>query len=387
LLSLALVESERANQEHPVAISFGVRKHIARWRREGLIDEATAERLRNDIDNRGSGFGLGGILAVLGAVLLGAAIFSLAAANWEAIPRLVRVGLIMLVLWLGYLGGAWRESRGDKVFGQALYLIAAITFGVGIALIGQMYHLSGDEADAALLWVAGTMVAALLLRSPVLVSASAAITGYYLFCSLDLTPSSWSSYLWLVPVLLFICGGLVWYTRGKAARHLIAVVLIGYIIVVRIDLDHPGVLWLAALFGGAVFLADALRSNVLDEATGWTEALGAYGFILLLLSLLFFQFDVTSDAIAAQVIIGFTILGCSIAGLVLSGHRNLAVRWAAYTAFSLEVLYLAFETIGTLIGTASFFLSAGVLVLLLAAFVVRMERRLQRKSPKSEVTV
>ena len=53
---------------------------------------------------------------------------------------------------------------------------------------------------------------------------------------------------------------------------------------------------------------------------------------------------------------------------MLSGHRNLAVRWIAYTVFSLEVLYLAFETIGTMIGTASFFLSAGVLVLLLAAF-------------------
>lgn len=369
-----------------MAISFGVRKHIARWRREGLIDEATAERLRKDIGTRGSGFGLGGILAVLGAVLLGAAIFTLAAANWEAIPRLVRVALIMLVLWLGYLGGAWRESRGDKIFSQALYLIAAITFGAGIALIGQMYHLSGDAADAALLWVAGTMVAALFLRSPVLVSASAAITGYYLFCSLDLAASMWSSYIWLVPVLLFICGGLVWYTKGKAARHLIALVLIAHIIAVRFDLDQIGVFWLAGLLGGAVFLADALRPNLLEQIAAWSEALGAYGFIILLLTLLFFQFDVRSDEVASQLVTGFAILGCAVGGLVLSGHRNLAVRWVAYTAFSLEVLYLAFETIGTMIGTASFFLSAGVLVLLLAAFVVRMERRLQKKSPKKEVT-
>jgi uncharacterized membrane protein len=103
-----------------------------------------------------------------------------------------------------------------------------------------------------------------------------------------------------------------------------------------------------------------------------------------LVALLFFQFDIASseyadEAIPNQVLIGFAILGCSIAGLVLSGHRNLAVRWIAYTIFSLEVLYLAFETIGTMIGTASFFLSAGVLVLLLAAFVVRMERRLQKR--------
>ncbi|TDQ24225.1 DUF2157 domain-containing protein [Phyllobacterium brassicacearum] len=369
-----------------MAISFGVRKHIARWQRDGLIDGATAESLRKDINSRSSGFGLGGVLALLGAVLLGAAIVSLVAANWEAMPRLFRVGLIMAVLFIGYVGGAWRESSGDKIFSQALYLTAAMTFGAGIALVGQMYHLSGDAADAALLWVAGTMIAALFLRSPVLVSASVAITAFYLFCSLEPAGSGRLSYLWLVPILAFICAGLIWYTKGKAARHLIALLLIAYVIVVRFDLDQVGVLWLAALVGGAIFLADALRPRWLEQATHWSEALGGYGFTTLLMTLLFFQFELISDGVTGQVIYGFAILGCSVAGLALSGHRNLAVRWIAYTAFSLEVLYLAFETIGTMIGTAGFFLSAGVLVLLLATFVIRMERRLQKKSSKDGVT-
>ncbi len=51
----------------------------------------------------------------------------------------------------------------------------------------------------------------------------------------------------------------------------------------------------------------------------------------------------------------------------------------AYAAFSIEVLYLAFETVGTMIGTSGFFLTAGILVLLLAAFVRRMESRFGRK--------
>jgi uncharacterized membrane protein len=374
-----------------VALTIGLRKHIARWQRDGVIDEIVAERLRRDLENHRSGFGLGGILAVLGAVLLGAAIISLVAANWEAMPRLLRVGLIISVLWLGYVGGAWRQSLGDGRFGQALYLLAAITFGAGIALIGQMYHLSGDASDAALLWIAGTMVAALFLRSPVLVSASTVITGFYLFVSLDGSASEAVNYLWMVPVLLFICGGLVWYTTGRTARHLIALLLITYVIVVRIDLDDAAILWLAALAGGALFVLDGVRPGLLERLTGWAEALGAYGFFMLLVALLFFQFDIatgsiTDDSIPNQVLIGFAILGFSIAGLILSGHRNLAVRWVAYSVFSLEVLYLAFETIGTMIGTASFFLSAGVIVLLLAAFVIRMERRLQRRNPKRQVT-
>ncbi|UGY08813.1 DUF2157 domain-containing protein [Phyllobacterium pellucidum] len=369
-----------------MAITIGVKKHIARWQRDGLIDETTAERLRKDMDGRGHGLGLGGVLAVLGAVLLGAAIVSLVAANWELMPRLVRLGLIISVIGAGYIGGAWRASLGDRIFSEALYLIAAITFGAGIGLVGQMYHLSGDTTDAALLWVAGTMVAALLLRSKVLTSTSVAITGFYLFASLEPSiPDHWN-YIWLVPVLAITCAGLVWWTKAKQARHFIAILLIAYVFVVRFDLDDQAILWIAAVLGAALFLADALRSRATQQLTGWSEAIGGYGFIMLVIALIFFQFDEFSEGVANQVAIGFAILGCSVAGLALSGHRNLAVRWVSYTVFSLEVLYLAFKTIGTLIGTAGFFLTAGILVLLLAAFVVRMERRLLRKNPKKEAT-
>jgi uncharacterized membrane protein len=367
-----------------VAISIGIRKHIARWQREGLIDQETAERLRKDVESSRAGFGLGGVLAVLGAILLGAAIISLVAANWEEMPRLVRVVLIISVLWMGYVGGAWRESLGDTTFSQALYLIAAITFGAGIALIGQMYHLSGEAAEAALLWTGGTMVAAFLLRSKVLVAGSAAIIGLFLFFALDGGTAERFSYVWLVPVLLLIAAGLVRYTNAKVARHFIALLLITYIFVLRLDVENEHILWLAGIVGAGLFLVDALRTEALEQITGWSRAIGAYGFLMLLAALVFFQFDLFSDGVRNQVIIGFAVLACCIAGLSLSGHRNLAVRWLAYTVFSLEVLYLAFETIGTLIGTASFFLSAGVLVLLLAAFVVRMERRLQRKPPKMQ---
>lgn len=366
-----------------MAFSIGIKKHIARWQQAGLIDEITANLLRKDVEKTRSGFGLGGILAVLGAVLLGAAIISLVAANWEIMPRLVRVVMIILVLGIGYIGGAWRASLGDNRFSQALYLIAAITFGAGIALVGQMYHLSGEATEAALLWTAGTMVAALFLRSPVLVATSVAVTALYLFMALD-KGNDVQTYGWLLPVLLFISAGLVWYTKAQIARHFIALVLVAYVFALYNDLDDEWILWLAAVVGGALFLGDALSTTVLQRLTGWSKAIGAYGFMMLILVLSYFQFDRFDSEVSDQVIIGFGILACAIAGLVLSGYRNLAVRWMSYTVFSLEVLYLAFKTIGTLIGTASFFLSAGVLVLLLAAFVVRMERRLQNKIAQAE---
>ncbi|EJN03426.1 DUF2157 domain-containing protein [Phyllobacterium sp. YR531] len=366
-----------------MAFSIGIKKHIARWQQAGLIDEGTADLLRKDVEKTRSGFGLGGILAVLGAVLLGAAIISLVAANWEAMPRLVRVVMIISVLWIGYVGGAWRASLGEKMLSQALYLIAAITFGAGIALIGQMYHLSGEATEAALLWAAGTMIAALCLRSPVLVATGVAIVALYLFLALD-GGNDAQNYAWLLPVLLFVSAGLVWYTKAEVARHFIALVLIAYVFAIHEEFDDDWILWLAAAAGGVLFLTDALATPTLQRLIGWSKAIGAYGFLMLLLVVSYFQFERFDGEVQDQVIIGFGILACTIAGLVLSGYRNLAVRWMAYTVFSLEVLYLAFKTVGTLIGTASFFLCAGVLVLLLAAFVVRMERRLQKKIAQAE---
>ena len=49
-----------------------------------------------------------------------------------------------------------RQLRGNGAAAEAAWLVAAAGFGGGIALIGQMYHLSGDELAAILTWCAGT---------------------------------------------------------------------------------------------------------------------------------------------------------------------------------------------------------------------------------------
>ena len=136
-----------------MGFSVSLNKDIERWVVAGLIDRATGDALNAELANRPGRFGLGAVLGVLGAVLLGAALLSVVAANWEEIPRLLRVALILVTILAGFLIGAWREGKGDNVFSGTLYLLAAIAFGGGIALIGQMYHLSGDTASAA--WGSG----------------------------------------------------------------------------------------------------------------------------------------------------------------------------------------------------------------------------------------
>jgi uncharacterized membrane protein len=75
------------------------------------------------------------------------------------------------------------------------------------------------------------------------------------------------------------------------------------------------------------------------------------------------------------VIVAAATLASSVIAIALTGRDNGAVRYLAYFVFACEILYLAGETIGSIIGTAGFFLVAGLLVAIAAWLVIQLERR------------
>lgn len=351
------------------------RRLIARWEANGLIDRATASALYEDVDRHSPRFGLGSVLAVLGAVLLGAALLTLVAANWEALPRLARVVMILGVLWAGYLVGASREMRGDHGLAAALYVLAAFAFGGGIALIGQMYHISGDAADAALLWCGGVLCGAVLLRSATLSATGVAIGGAYLIAAASDNSLHSGLYIVLVPLIAVIGWALAFFTHGRVVRHFAILLVIAFLFTLRINLGFPSVTWAIALAGTALMAAEARWPSAFEKATSFGHALSAYAFAAAFVALLFEQLDNSFSTAAASVVLGFLAIGLSVAALIASGQRNPWIRWLAYATFSVEVLYLASVTVGSLLGTAGFFLTAGAIVLVIAIVVMRLERR------------
>lgn len=131
------------------------------WIDKGLLQENAARAMIAEYDGRESTFRAGRVLLMLAALLLSASILLLVAANWEELPRLARVAGIVGLVWGFHLAAAWLLQSGRTAFAAAALVLGAAAFGGGIALIGQMYHLSGDAADAALLWFVGVCVSAL----------------------------------------------------------------------------------------------------------------------------------------------------------------------------------------------------------------------------------
>ncbi len=355
-----------------------LRKEIDSWESRGLIDAATAAALRQDVAGRTGGFSFANALGMLAALLVAASVITFVAANWDGVPRLGRVGLIFAVISGGYIGGALLQARGHDRFGQLAYLVAAAAFGGGIALIAQMYNMSGDETAAILTWCLGTLGAAALLRSSILTIAAVALAALYLVMASDWFSTRQDFALWFPLLAAFIWAVSLW-TSSVASRQLLVVVLWLWGVLAWINLDNVFALYLliavfAALFAFAAangkLAENLLRLNGRTAALAFAGFSGAYALVQVL------HEDDTG------LFTGLAVLAilASVGAVYFAGDRDRPLRFFAYAMFAVEIMLVYFLTIGSLIGTSGFFLTAGLMLALVAWLILRLERRMAAKT-------
>jgi len=409
---------------------------LTRWTAAGLLGADAASAIRRHVAAEG-GFRLPALLGLFGGLLIAASLAAFVAANWEAIPRLVKLSMILTGV-VGALGIAARlDSQGRAAGADAAATCGVLIFGAGIALIGQMYHLPADWPAGALLVALGALVVAALLRSN-----GALAIAFVALCA-------WSGGRWqesqgalqLSFFLVYIPALWLALSRSNRLVHHLAVLALG--------------LWLAALPADWIngrfdygLLAYGLAVSTVYVALG-AAALDRGGPALLTCCLpwgllgLFVILDVelirildksgsragaaiwlnyVSYALAAAAIAGLVAVArdrrfawplavgltlsllvppvfwtglvvglpgkAVVAGLVLSaaialvvagvtgGVRRLTLAGSAM--FGLAMLILLWQTIGTLLDQSLFFLVAGAILLALAAGARRLFARLVR---------
>ncbi|WP_165771926.1 DUF2157 domain-containing protein [Niveispirillum lacus] len=145
---------------------FGLQGKLADWQRDGIIDADQAERIATYEAGR-SRPRLALALAVLGAFTIGVGVIAIIAANWDAIPIALRLGLHMaLNLVLGTAAWVWTRSTGPEpsVRGEGAVLLLSLSTLALIAHIGQSFQLQGSAAGLLGGW--------LLLATPFIVRLS-----------------------------------------------------------------------------------------------------------------------------------------------------------------------------------------------------------------------
>ena len=105
-------------------------------------------------------------LSILGAALVGLGIISFFAANWDEIPRGIKLGSLVISILLAYGAGYFLWQRlGYTAIGVALVLLGCIIYGAGVHLIGQIYHIPVDHPSLTSFWFLGVLPLAYATRS------------------------------------------------------------------------------------------------------------------------------------------------------------------------------------------------------------------------------
>jgi hypothetical protein len=102
--------------------------------------------------------------------------------------------------------------------------VGSIIFGAAIALVGQMYHVSGDFAGGMLLWAMGALAAAALTGSRGALAVALAAASIWSWMRIFEVRDPHFSFV----VVWLIAAGLALAWKSRVAAHLVAVAAVGW---------------------------------------------------------------------------------------------------------------------------------------------------------------
>ena len=355
---------------------------LERWRRAGWITADGAGAIRAELATRTSRFGLPHVLALLGAVLLCFAAMTFVASNWQTLSKATRLAILAVGLW-GSFGAAYAFFRREQeAFGQAAVLAGTGVFGAAIMLIAQMYHMDGHPPDAVLLWGLCAVLAGVALR---------AVPALVLSVLLLAVWSGWETGLlagvhWgFLPAWGLLTLAALVVTRWPPLFLLLAVTLAGWIFMLAFTIpigqgpvssarhvlfEIPAVVGLAGAI--AAWAASPWIERIVPIARPLTALMLATSFAGLW-GLQFLERNTPLLPLGVWFVIALSGLVGAIAWALRTDHRP--VLAVAYAGFCIELVSIYFKTLGTLLNTSLFFLSAGLLVIGLSWIALKLHNR------------
>lgn len=355
---------------------WSYRKRVMRdlkdWQAKGWIGEDAAVAIADDIAARGSRFSTGGVLAMLGAVLIGFSAMSFVAANWQEMPRLARLGLLFSGLWASYGTAGILASRNMGAFANAATLVGVGIFGASIMLIAQMFHIEGHPPDAVLMWAAGAVLAGVALSSTAALGAAMPLTMLWWGWAQSLHPGVFWWFLagWAVITAAYL------YHRWRPGFHLSAIALGVFVISLGFQPWIGGSHVTVVALGLCAAAAGLFIRHVWPDA--WEDdaiIVIAYAMVVTFAGLFALQF-IESVGLQALVVLAALTLALLLAAIYWGlKHDYRVIVWLGYVGFSIEVLGLYFKTFETLLGSSLFFLIAGVIVMALAGVAYKLHAR------------
>lgn len=143
-------------------------KEIENWSKNGLIDTSTRGRLSSYTQQNFQDFKLDltTIFSVLGATVIGLGIFLFIGYNWDGMDKYEKLIVIFsTIIAFNTLGYLFSLKENNRWLAEVFRLLGTLSFGAGIALISQIYHIVDHEPNGVFLFMLGAMITAIIYRS------------------------------------------------------------------------------------------------------------------------------------------------------------------------------------------------------------------------------
>lgn len=192
-------------------------KETREWVDDDIINESQAikicDRYQADYhQSKHRSFGYN-VLVALGYLFIGLAIITILGANWDEIPRALRMAGLIAVTLLTHGLAIKKLFDLQESAATGLFLLANIFYGASIILIAQIYHLGEHMPDGVFWWALGCLPIGVILKNTWITLQSLILAFIWFFLEVDL-----GFYPTLFPI--FIAGSLFVLFSGKQSNLL-----------------------------------------------------------------------------------------------------------------------------------------------------------------------
>ncbi|HPS57077.1 MAG TPA: DUF2157 domain-containing protein [Spirochaetota bacterium] len=161
------------------------------------------------------------VILVLAVVCIAVGLVIFYASNWRRMPPGVKMAQVFLLILTCY-GASWflLFVKKEIFIGRLILMLAMVTFGIGIMLVAQIYHISSHPTNGLLVWAIGTLLLSAVLDEQ---------WGYYMSLALFTIWDYWevveygnAAYLFIAPLLVL---ALFYYRRSDRTGLVLSVSL------------------------------------------------------------------------------------------------------------------------------------------------------------------
>ncbi|OZS78314.1 hypothetical protein CF394_06025 [Tetzosporium hominis] len=208
---------------------------VREWQQAGLVDQATVDAITTYEQKQPQKRKIP-LLLTIGLIFLTLAVFSFIAANWGAIPDVLKTVTFLAFMWVAYGIAVFSEKR--KMGQPVLFYVAGYAFFIAAVLVTlQTFHL--PVANSVLPWLAylAALAHVYLIKHPVF-SIASFIAGTLLLLSFlpDVGWIEWGAFV-LITLAHF------YYSQRSEANAFSFIHLFGAGLILWVLVEYESALW------------------------------------------------------------------------------------------------------------------------------------------------